>query len=154
MVKGNSSFIGNSLRQLRLQFEDCVAVDSILFRIKLDKKRCTESSLLQCLAESYIPTVLYQYHDILLLRHQGVPRMYLTLKDKYLIPNMLQGIRNICCVEEIVEYKEYWSWCRCFYPRISHLLQLQVLMMQFLWAHQFLSRLLPLSGLILYCQKE
>ena len=33
--------------------------------------------------ETYVPTILYQYHDSLLAEHQGVTRMYLTLKEKF-----------------------------------------------------------------------
>ena len=50
-----------------------------------------EPSLVLVIPETHVPTILYQYHDSLLAGHQGVTRMYLTLKRNsmlttYLIP--------------------------------------------------------------------
>ena len=44
--------------------------------------------------ETYVPTILYQYHDSLLAGHQGVTRMYLTLKEKFYANNLFNFIRK------------------------------------------------------------
>ena len=54
-----------------------------LFRIKIQKDKHIEISLLLLIPETYVPAILYKYHDSLLAGHQGVITMYLTLKDKF-----------------------------------------------------------------------
>ena len=58
------------------------------------KDKNIEPSFLLVISETYVPTILYQYHDSLLARHQGVTRMYLTLKEKIYANNLFNSIRK------------------------------------------------------------
>jgi hypothetical protein len=91
----------SSRRLFKLLCEDFIVVDGILFRIKLNKNRKLEPKLVLCIPETYIPTILYQHHDHILAGHQGVTKMYMTLKEKYWFPWMFTIIREyvLCCDE-------------------------------------------------------
>jgi len=96
-----SEIKGNALRRLKLECEDYLVIERVLFRIKLPKQIEREPELLLCIPERYVPQILYQYHDTLLAGHQGVTRMYLTLKSKYYIYKLFESCRNYvqCCVD-------------------------------------------------------
>ena len=85
ITKGHipSSIKGQALRKLKTECEDYLVIDDILLRIKIPKDKNLEPSLLLVIPETYVPTILYQYHDSLLAGHQGVTTMYLTLKEKF-----------------------------------------------------------------------
>ena len=53
-----------------------------------------EPSLLAVILETYVPTILYKYHDSLLAGYQGVTRMHLILKEKFLANNIFNSIRK------------------------------------------------------------
>ena len=82
------------MRKLKTECEDYVVIDDVQFRIKIPKGKSLEPSLLLVIPESYVPTNLYQYHDSLLAGHQGVTRMYLTLKEKFFANNLFNSIRK------------------------------------------------------------
>ena len=90
----SSSIKGQALRKLQAECEDYLVIDDVLFRIKIPKEKNLEPSLLLVIPESYIPTIVYQYHDSLLAGHQGVTRMYLTLKEKFYGNNLRNSIRK------------------------------------------------------------
>ena len=50
--------------------------------------------MLLVIPETYVPTALYKYHDSMLAGHQGVTRMYLTLKEKFYAKNLFNFIRK------------------------------------------------------------
>ena len=50
---------GPALRKLKTEFEDYLAIDDVLFRIKVPKDKSIEPSLLLVIAETYVPTILY-----------------------------------------------------------------------------------------------
>ena len=74
--------------------EDYLVIEDVLFRIKMPKDKSLEPSLLLVIPESYVPTILYQYHDSLLAGHQGVTGIYLTLKEKFYANNLFNYIRK------------------------------------------------------------
>ena len=76
------------MRKLKTVCEDYLVIDDLLFRIKVPKDKSIEPSLLLVIPETYVPTILNQYHDSLLAGHQGVSRMYLTLKQKFYTNNL------------------------------------------------------------------
>ena len=96
ITKGHipSAIKGHALRKLKTECEDYLFIDDILFRIKIPKDKNLEPSLLLVIPETYVPTILYQYHDSLTARHQGVTRMYLTLKEKLYANNLFNSIRK------------------------------------------------------------
>ena len=96
ITKGHipSSINGQALRKLKTECEDYLVIDDILCRIKIPKDKNLEPSLLLVIPESYVPTILYQYHDSLLAGHQGVTRMYLMLKEKFYAKDLFHSIRK------------------------------------------------------------
>ena len=84
-----------------MQCEDCVLVNGILFRIRYDKENKREPTLVLCVPEKYVPTVLYQYHTPLLAGHPGVIKLYDTIRQKYYFPGMFNLVREFveCCLE-------------------------------------------------------
>ena len=89
-----SSIKGQALRKLKTECEDYLVIDDVLFRIMIPKDKSIEPSLLLVIPESYVPTILYQYHDSLLAGHQGVTRMYITLQEKFYGNNLFNSIRK------------------------------------------------------------
>ena len=64
-----SSTKGQALRKLMTECEDYLVIDDVLFRIMIPKDKSLEPSLLLVIPESYVPTILYEYHDSLLAGH-------------------------------------------------------------------------------------
>ena len=62
--------------------------------LKVAKDKSIEPSLLLVMPETYVPTILYQYHDSLFAGHQGITRMYLTLKEKFYAKKLFNSIRK------------------------------------------------------------
>ena len=83
---------GQALRQT--ECEDYLVMDDGLFRIKVPKDKSIVPSLLLVIPETYVPTILCQYHDSLLAGHHGVTRMYLTLEEKFYANNLFNSIRK------------------------------------------------------------
>jgi hypothetical protein len=80
-------------RNLGKEAQDYILIDKVLFRIETCKN--TEELLPQlCIPQTYIPALLYHYHDSLLAAHQGALRMYLTLRRKFYAPHLFQNIRT------------------------------------------------------------
>ena len=98
VTKDICTFTGNAGKSFKAMCENYIVVNGILFRIKYATKT-SDPELILCIPETLVPSVLYQYHDHLLAGHQGVTRMYLTLKEKYYFPNMFSLIRKyiLCC---------------------------------------------------------
>ena len=59
-------YVGKAQTVFKVQCEDYVLVNGILFRIRYDKEGKGEPTLVLCIPEKYVPTVLYQYHTPLL----------------------------------------------------------------------------------------
>ena len=69
------------MQRFNIKNKDYLIIYDILFRIKIPKNKNIEPSLLLAIPKTYVHTILYQYHDSLLAGHQGVTRMYVTLKE-------------------------------------------------------------------------
>ena len=96
ITKGHipSSIKGQALRKLKTECEDYLVIDDVLFRIKIPKDKSLEPSLLLVIPKSYVPKILYQYHNLLLAGHHCITRMYLTLKEKFYANNLFNSIRK------------------------------------------------------------
>ena len=93
--------VGKAQTVFKMQCEDYVLVNGILFRIKYEKENKEEPTLVLCVPEKYVPTVLYQYHTPLLAGHPGVIKLYDTIRQKYYFPGMFNLVREFveCCLE-------------------------------------------------------
>ena len=85
---------GQVWRKLKTECEDYLVIDDVLFRIKIPKDKRKEPSLLLVISETYVSTILYQYHDSLLAGHHSLTRMYLTLKEKFCANDLFNSIRK------------------------------------------------------------
>ena len=101
LEKDYCRYVGKAQTVFKMQCEDYVLVNGVLFKIRYGKEDKGEPSLVLCIPEKYIPTVLYQYHTPLLAGHPGVIKLYDTIKQKYYFPGMFNLVREFveCCLE-------------------------------------------------------
>ena len=66
LEKDYCRYVGRAQTVFKMQCEDYVLVNGVLFKIRYGKENKGEPSLVLCIPEKYIPTVLYQYHTPLL----------------------------------------------------------------------------------------
>ena len=94
-------YVGKAQTVFKMQCEDYVLVNGVLFKIRYGKEDKGEPSLVLCIPEKFIPTVLYQYHTPLLAGHPGVIKLYDTIKQRYYFPGMFNLVREFveCCLE-------------------------------------------------------
>ena len=93
--------VGKAQTVFKMQCEDYVLVNGVLFKIRYGKEDKGEPSMVLCIPEKYIPTALYQYHTPLLAGHPGVIKLYDTIKQRYYFPGMFNLVREFveCCLE-------------------------------------------------------
>ena len=65
-----------------------------MFWIQIPSEPNEEPELLLCIPENNTQYLLYHYHDTLLAAHQGVTRMYLTIREKFFVPRLFDNIRR------------------------------------------------------------
>ena len=101
LEKDYCRYVGKAQTVFQMQCEDYVLVNGVLFKIRYGKEDKGEPSLVLCIPEKYIPTVLYQYHTPLLAGHPGVIKLYDTIKQRYYFPGMFNLVREFveCCLE-------------------------------------------------------
>ena len=69
--------------------ERYVLLDSLLFKISLEK----ESAVL-AIPETCADKIITLYHKSLFAGHQGVIKTYLTISDKFFVPNLIHYLRS------------------------------------------------------------
>ena len=74
--QGTCYFKGNALRLLLVECENYIIFEGLLFQIKPAKHKSLSPNLVLCIPESYIPHIIYLYHDNIFGGHQRVDRMY------------------------------------------------------------------------------
>ena len=101
LEKDYCSYVGKAQTVFKMQCEDYVLVNGVLFKIRYGKEDKGEPSLVLCIPEKYISTVPYQYHTPLLAGHPGVIKLYDTIKQRYYFPGMFNLVREFvkCCLE-------------------------------------------------------
>ena len=77
------------IRKLETLSEKHVLLDLLLFRISPEK----ETAVL-AIPEMCADKILTLYHKCLFAGHQGVIKTYLTISDKYFIPNLIHYLRS------------------------------------------------------------
>ena len=78
-----------AIKKLEALSERYILLDSLLFRIFPDK----ETAVL-AIPEACTDKVITLYHKSLFAGHQGVIKTYLTISDKYFIPNLIHYLRS------------------------------------------------------------
>ena len=79
----------SAIRKLETLSEKYVLLDSLLFRISPEK----ETAVL-AIPETCTDKIITLYHKSLFAGHQGVTKTYLTIGDKFFIPNLIQYLRS------------------------------------------------------------
>ena len=78
-----------AIKKLEALSEKYVLLHSILFRIYPEK----ETAVL-AIPETCVDKIITLYHKILFAGHQGVIKTYLTVSDKFFIPNLIHYLRS------------------------------------------------------------
>ena len=119
LEKDYCRYVGKAQKIFKMQCEDYILLNGILFKIRYDREDKGNPSLVLCVPESYVPTVLYQYHTPLLAGHPGVVKLYETIRQKYYFPGMFNLVREFveCCLE-CQSMKRKTNGPRIHYPRI------------------------------------
>ena len=79
----------SAIKKLEALAERYVLLDSLLFKISSEKE-CAVLAIL----ETCTKKIITLYHKSLFAGHQGVIKIYLTISDKFLIPNLIQYPRS------------------------------------------------------------
>ena len=79
----------SAIRKLETLAERYVLLDSLLFRISSEK----ETAVL-AIPETCTDKIITLYHKSLFAGHQGVIKTYLTISDKFFIPNLIHYLRS------------------------------------------------------------
>ena len=79
----------SAIRKLETLSEKYVLLDSLLFRISPEK----ETDVL-VIPEMCVNKIITLYHKSLFVGHQGVIKTYLTISDKFFIPNLIHYLRS------------------------------------------------------------
>ena len=87
--KINSPSSKLAIRKLETLVEKYVLLDSLLFRISSEK----ETAVL-AVPETCTNKIITLYHKSLFGGHQGVIKTYLTINDKFFVPNLIHPLRS------------------------------------------------------------
>ena len=78
----------NAVHKVESLSERYILLDSLLFKIILDKEKA-----LLAIPEICVDKIITLYHASLFAGHQGM-KTYLTISDKFLIPNLMHYLRS------------------------------------------------------------
>ena len=91
-----------AIRKIEALAEKYILLDLLLFKITPEK----ETAVL-AIPEMCIDNIITMYHSSLFMGHQGVTKTYLTISDKFFIPNLIHYLRSyikgchLCKLEHI-----------------------------------------------------
>ena len=89
----------SSINKVKTLAESFVLLDSLIFKLVTMPDK--EAAVL-AIPEIWIDKIITLYHTSLFAGHQGIVKTYLTMKDKFFIPNLMHYLRsfikgcNIC----------------------------------------------------------
>ena len=81
----------SSVKKVETLAENFVLLDSLLFKLVTTPDK--ETALL-AIPEICVDKIIALYHTSLITGHQGVVKMYLTMKDKFFIPDLMHYLRS------------------------------------------------------------
>ena len=79
----------SAIRKLETLSEKYVLLDSLLFRISPENE-----TVVLAIPEMCADKIISLYHKSLFVGHQGVVKTYLTISDKFFIPNLIHYLRS------------------------------------------------------------
>ena len=78
-----------AIRKVETLAERYILLDSLLFKITLEKELAVLA-----VPESCADKIITLYHSRLFAGHQGVIKIYLTISEKFIIPNLIHYLRS------------------------------------------------------------
>ena len=81
----------SSMKKVEMLSESFILLDSLVFKLVTTPDK--EAAVL-AIPEICIDKIIALYHTSLFSGHQGIVKMYLTMKDKFFIPNLLHYLRS------------------------------------------------------------
>ena len=81
----------SSVKKVKTLAESFVLLDSLIFMLVMMPDK--EAAVL-AIPEICVDKIIAFYHTSLFADHQGVGKMYLTMKDKFFIPNLMHYLRS------------------------------------------------------------
>ena len=119
VIKGTLHLFGSPARKFKQQCEDFVVMSGVLFKLRYDRLDKGKPSLVLCVPEKYLPTILYQYHESILAGHPGIVKLYEQLRRKYYFPGLLTIVHQYVksCLE-CESTKPKLNEPKIHYPRI------------------------------------
>ena len=79
------------MKKVETLAESFVLLDSLIFKLVMMPDK--EAAVL-AIPEMCIDKIITLYHTSLFTGHQGIVKMYLTMKDKFFIPNLMHYLRS------------------------------------------------------------
>ena len=76
-----------AIRKIEVLAEKYILLDSLLFKIVTSPEKET---VVLAILEVYADKIITLYHSSLFAGHQGVIESYLTVSDKFFIPDLIQ----------------------------------------------------------------
>ena len=92
----------SSIKKVKTLAENFVLLDSLLFKLVTTPNK--ETTLL-AICEICMDKIIAFCHESLFAGHQGAVKMYLTMKDKFFIPNLMHYLRSsikVCHICQLV----------------------------------------------------
>ena len=81
----------SSIKKVKTLAESCVLLDSLIFKLVTTPDK--EAAVL-AIPEICINKIIALYHTSLFTGHQSVVKTYLTMKDRFFIPNLMHYLRS------------------------------------------------------------
>ena len=81
----------SSIKKVKTLAESFVLLDSLIFKLVMMPDK--EAAVL-AIPEICVDKIIALYHTSLFAGHQGVVKTYLTMKDKFFIPNLMHYLRS------------------------------------------------------------
>ena len=79
----------NAIHKVEALAERYILLDSLLFKLNLEKEKA-----LLAIPEVCVDQIITLYHSSLLAGHQGVVKTYLTMADKFFIPDLMHYLHS------------------------------------------------------------
>ena len=119
ITKGYSRYVGQAQRTFKMECDDYIVVNGVLFRLRYDRVDKGIPSLVLCIPEKYVPMILYQHHSPILAGHPGVLKLYTTIRKKYYFPGMFTLVRQyVTSCLECQSMKNKEGSPQIHYPRV------------------------------------
>ena len=79
-----------AIRKIEVLAEKYILLDSLLFKISTTPDKET---VVLAILETCVDSIIVLYHSSLFAGHQGVIKTYLTISDKFFLPNLIHYLR-------------------------------------------------------------